>query len=308
MNYKIIFFLLFAFITSNRILEDSASACKTASSKDQCQTIENPLTDSQCCYYTLIEGSESSGGCIDYYENIDGIYNFYSSEKFYAYNKEISGYVKYVFQMQLKRQDISYDCKNGQIAYTIGDYEYTEAEQKIIKDEKFCYNKYVAKSSDPEFDIGNCEDSLMLDSSKKSGFECGNVLYIIQASGKTISYKLCEYFNINYYDEMVKLSIKSEFKDTLKKKAQSITSQNGYRNYTSFVVEYYNQKGEKMKYDSKEDQFTIIIPTTIENEVPMKRKGKKFRDWKTVTMMKKFKGLKRYRIIKRLEELKGLKN
>jgi len=63
-----------------------------------------------------------------------------------------------------------------------------------------------------------------------------------------------------------------------------------------------------MKYDSKADQFTIIIPTTIENEVPMKRKGKKFRDWKTVTMMKKFKGLKRYRIIKRLEELKGLKN
>ena len=308
MNYKIIFFLLFAFITSNRILEDSASACKTASSKDQCQTIENPLTDSQCCYYTSKEGDQKTIGCIDYYENIDGINNFFSSEKFYAYSKETFGYLKYAFQTPLTRQDFSYDCTNGQIAYTIGDYEYTEAEQKIIKDEKFCYNKYVAKSSDPEFDIGNCEDSLMLDSSKKSGFECGNVLYIIQASGKTISYKLCEYFNINYYDEMVKLSIKSEFKDTLKKKAQSITSQNGYRNYTSFVVEYYNQKGEKMKYDSKEDQFTIIIPTTIENEVPMKRKGKKFRDWKTVTMMKKFKGLKRYRIIKRLEELKGLKN
>ena len=65
-----------------------------------------------------------------------------------------------------------------------------------------------------------------------------------------------------------------------------------------------------MKYDSKTDQFTITISTPIKNKVPIKRKRKKYRGWgwKTVIMMKKFKGLKRYRIIKRLEELKGLKN
>lgn len=267
MDYKFIFCLLFALITSKReflslldkenVGDDPASSCQAAESKDQCLNIENPLIDYQCCYRSLKVDDKSSIGCIDFYKNIDGIQNYYKSEKYQAYNKEIYGYNIYVVGNQTPKQDINIDCKNGQIAYTIGDYEFTEADQNIIKNEKFCYNKYYSKIIKPDFDEGNCEEGLILDSNKNSGFECGTVLYTIQTTDKTLSFKLCELFNLYYYTEMIELPLKSEFKTNLKHMAKTFTNNQGYESYKSFVVEYSNQKGQKIKYDSTTDEFII---------------------------------------------------
>jgi len=238
-----------------------------------------------------------------YAKNIDGLNNFFSSEIYQAYNKELC--ISEILQdSNCNLEKHNYDCQNGQIAYTMGGYEFTDADKQIMSEPtKLCLFKTFGEQD-------NCEDGLILDSSKKSGFECGYTLYTIQASEKTISYITCNIFNINYYAELVKLSIKSEFKKSLSETADKIAMRKNYGKVISFVVEYYNLKGQKMKYDSKTDQFTITISTPIKNKVPIKRKRKKYRGWgwKTVILMKKFKGLKRYRIIKRLEELKGLKN
>ena len=80
MDYKFIFCLLFALITSKReflslldkenVDDDPASSCQAAESKDQCLNVENPLTDYQCCYRSLKVDDKSSNGCIDFYKNI----------------------------------------------------------------------------------------------------------------------------------------------------------------------------------------------------------------------------------------------
>lgn len=56
---------------------------------------------------------------------------------------------------------------------------------------------------------------------------------------------------------MIELPLKSEFKTNLKHMAKTFTNNQGYESYKSFVVEYSNQKGQKIKYDSTTDEFII---------------------------------------------------
>ena len=258
MKYKIIVCFLFTLITSKReFLSFSTTNCEDAESKDQCLNIDNPQADYQCCYRTSKVNDETDYECSDFIKNIDGVQDFYSSEKFNAYNRELIGYQEYMLKLKIPKQEINFYCKNGKIDYISGGYEFTEDEQKIIADEKFCINKYMRKMADPTFNDGKCEEGLVLDSSKNLGFECGNVLFTIQ-SDKTISATFCDLFNIYFYSSMLELPTKADFTNTLKKNVNSIVLSNGYKNYKSFTAEYFNERGQKIKYDSKKDEYEII--------------------------------------------------
>ena len=258
MNYKIIFCLLFALITSKReFLSFSTTNCKDAESKDQCLNIDNPQTDYQCCYQTIKENDKTNNDCRDYYKDLFGLQDFYSSEKYRAYKKERSGYEKYVLEEETSKQEVIISCKNGNIGYTVNDFEFTEDEQKIIKDKNFCINKLMRKLIAPGYDIGKCEESLLLESTKNVGFECGTLLFTVE-SEKTLKSTLCNLFNLDFFGSMIVLPLKSELTKNFKEMAEYIVGTNGYVNYTSFNVEYFNQRGQKVKYDSKKDEYEII--------------------------------------------------
>ena len=125
--------------------------------------------------------------------------------------------------------------------------EYSEDEQKIFKNEKHCFKKKELKEEDIKYDVGNCEEGLIADSSKNFGLECGYFVYNIKIDSKnSIYYKTCNLFNYEMFYNISKLY--PQFSD---KYVMSIIDKiKGYDTYDSYTAEVYNKKGKKIKYDS----------------------------------------------------------
>ena len=275
MKFKIIFCLLFVLINSKKefnpffektvnILSKSYSSdslgetdyCGEASTKDQCLAITNPKQNFQCCYMITKTDETSAETCQEFTENIESIKKIINTSSYKAVLKETFGYLKFVYGMQIPRTEINANCKNGQFSISTGNDVYSQNDQTILKDNNHCFNKFYLKLANKDYDIGKCEEGLLLDSSKSVGLECG--YFLINAkinSEKSISYKTCFFFNLDYLFGIT--TIEPETFDNL---VQPIVLSLGYSSFESYTVEFYDVKGKKVTYDSTTKKTIIDDP------------------------------------------------
>ena len=266
-----IIFLLFALINSKleftphlgnlKVLLDNSYVSEsldetiycTAETKDQCLAESIPDTTYQCCYDEIVLSEGTMGQCTKFFKDLKDIKNLYESKPFKANLKEILGYQTYAKNGgQIARDEENIICSNGQIS-SAEDGEFNENEQKKLKNENHCLKKRELKFTDFSYDVGKCEEGLLTDNAKKSGLECGYMLYQIKInSEKTISFKACTPFNFEFYSKFAKLD-----QDNFVETAKMISTNYEYENYESFTVEFYNTKGQKVKYDSKTNKIII---------------------------------------------------
>ena len=235
----------------NSYSSDSLKAneyCKSET-KDECLAETIPNEYAQCCYINAIAPDGNYDYCSFYLKDIKGFENILNTKAYKAYLRETNG-------LQYEGENVKYEttmnCNNGKLTIN-NDYEYNEDEKKILTSKKHCLDKYNSKLSNYTYDVGKCEDGLLLDSSKKDGLECGYSLFNIKInSKKTITYKTCILFNFEMNYNLFKLS-----PDGQRNEVERIIKEQKYESFESYTFEQYNTKGKKIKYDSKNDKIII---------------------------------------------------
>lgn len=256
MNYKVIIYLLITFINSKKeynYLEETVS-CSSGENKDQCLGITIPKQNFQCCYeIEKDQKGEQEQSCMENPKDLEGYQNFLNSNEYKEYLKENYGTYMYNHNKKLTKTEVNIYCNNGQATYYFCEDNYTEDEISRLKNKNHCLNKYESKLYDYTYDIGNCKDSLLLDSSKNAGFECGNFNFYIKInSEKTLTFKTCNLFNLNLYSAL------SKFKpDFITYNIDTIALNQGYHSYESFTAKFNDEKGNTIKYDSITGKFNI---------------------------------------------------
>lgn len=270
MKYTIIFCLLLAFINTliefkpkfsvvNSLIRNiydsnmKDSVCD-ADNKDKCKDLPNPEEDKICCYYeNKVNDKIDEKGCRSYSKYIDII----GTKEYQAFIREYFAYIIYVIEEHPpKKQEQTLTCNNGVYSFEFGD-DYSEKDIKDIKDENHCLNILYKKIDNYEFEVGECKDHLVLDSSKKAEVECGYFEYNIKLKSKgNVLYKTCNLFNLKYIQNFSKIDKyfkERDVKDIIKLMGISKDF------YESFTVEAYNSKGHKIKYDSVTDKMIVEV-------------------------------------------------
>ena len=167
--------------------------------------------------------------------------------------KESQGYYTYKKGSKDEKVKINFNCNNGELTINYGYDTYTEDEQNILKDENHCLNKHSLKQMDYDYDVGKCEEGLLLESSKSAGLECGYFLYNIKInSEKSLIYKTCDLFNIDMFSNTIKMEPKY-----FDEQVELIIRIQGETSFESYKAELYDIKGNKIKYDSITGKITI---------------------------------------------------
>ena len=193
MNYKIIFFLLFVLINSKKVLHplfgktmtmnllsksissdslEEANYCDEAGTKNQCLSIINPQRDYQCCYVKSKNDFGNFEYCSEYPKDMETFQKITKSSQYKAILKEVYGYASTGTSIEQKSKT-NVNCNNGELTINFGYDTYTENEQNIFKNENYCLNKNSLKRNNYNYDVGKCEEGLLLESSKSAGLECG---------------------------------------------------------------------------------------------------------------------------------------
>lgn len=278
MKYTIVLCLLLVFINSktefnkrfsltkglinnkyNSGLEETT--CK-ANNKDSCKKLPAPEDDEICCYVeNKLDGKTITEGCTDFPKEAEKYGDVYDMKEFKAMNKETIAYELYNSEDPYdeipkdKKIESKVTCKNG--GYSVAfENKFSEKEISILKNKNHCLTIHQNKEDDIDYDVGKCEDYLLLDSTKSAGVDCG--YFEVKITTKTkgvIDVKSCYLFNLKFIKKMADIDLdqvfdENDIKNILYKKEI-------YDGYESFVAEAYNGKGKKITYDSKTKNITV---------------------------------------------------
>ena len=154
-----------------------------------------------------------------------------------------------------KKVESKVTCKNGGYSMTF-ENNYSDKEKTILKDKNLCLNIETQKEDDINFDVKECKDYQVLDSSKSDGIECGYfVVNINLKSGKKAEYKTCSLFNLKLIKKIADLDMNQIIS---KQKVEEIIEEMGIEDeLDSFNAEAYNGKGKKIIYDSKSKEIIV---------------------------------------------------
>ena len=270
MKVRIIFCLLFILINSKKEFKPKISLVNSlirndydsnlqesicdAGTKEKCIEAVNPRVNEICCYIIFKENDKTYEQCETRLKDLDLPNEITHTKEYKAYLREQFGYVIYVIGQDFPEKiEENITCKNGEYNM-VYENNYSEKEIKDLKDENHCLNIKYKKESDYKFDVGECKDYIILDSSRKDRLECGYFVYnITLKSKKTISYKTCNIFNLNMSSNIIKFSRINKGLEI----ENAVDSMKIDEEVESFTIEAYNSKGHKVKYDSKTDN-TIV--------------------------------------------------
>ena len=274
MKYIILFCLLFSLtncvkefkpkfsnekslIMNNYDSNTQESIC-VAETKNECKALPNPDKDNICCYFERKINDEMDNEYCSYFPyDVDKLGYMFKLKEYKAIQREEIGHDMVVDgENYPQKAEETVTCKKGVYSRVI-EANFNEKEKNILKDKNHCVNIYYKKYSNYNFDVGECKDHIVLDSSKEAGVECGSLVYNITLESKrTISYKTCILFSLNLFSYMNKINNLSIFSENIVHKIiNSMGIEND--NYVSFTVETYNSKGQKIKYDSKTNKVII---------------------------------------------------
>lgn len=272
MKYTIVICLLFTIIKSkenfpNKFIPTTligkatvgsgiTNACEGYKIKDQCLAVKNPFEKLQCCFIQTTLSGPQNEDCAEYPVDLKEYEKITKTEKFMAFSNETAAFYFLEWGIPLSVINMNINCNNGQVNFDLLDKEYTDSEIETLKSETHCLRKKASKEKDHSFEVGKCEEGLVVDSSKKAGLECGYLVYNIKINkDKTLSYKTCDLFNYDLLSSA--FNINSHFGDD--NVEAIINNSDEYDSYQSFTVEVYNKKGQKIKYDSETGKFSYDI-------------------------------------------------
>ena len=155
--------------SSNSDSLEETNNCAKAENKDQCFAIINPQKDYQCCYITTKTDFKNGETCSEFPKEIETFQKLVKSNQYNAMQKETYGYFTYKKGSKDEKVKINLNCNNGELTINYGYDTYTEDEQDILKDGNHCLNKQSLKQMDYDYDVGKCEESILLESSKSAG-------------------------------------------------------------------------------------------------------------------------------------------
>jgi len=245
MQKVIIFCLLLVLITSKT--EFGEVQCRDAKTKEECPATKITSKDEVCCYEESKHNGEISGECTDFYKNQ---IELFKTKEYESITREEEGYRNCVEGNNLEANTIY--CQNDEIKI---EYKYNDKEISNLKSEDHCLKIKAKKRADASFDVGKCEQKLILESSKKNGIECGTLeANIVLSSTKEIfKWKTCDLFNLKLYKGWLSYQPKLFYEMMYK-----IIEQNDLKGKVeSCTIELYNSKGDKITYDSKTDETNI---------------------------------------------------
>ena len=163
---------------------------------------------------------------------------------FKAMTREQTGYQIYVENMQYpyEKSETTMTCKNGEFSLVV-ENNFTNNEKNILKNNNHCLNIHYQKENNTDFDVGECKDYLLLDSSKNDGIDCGSYVYNINLQSKNnVYYKTCNLFNLKFISKIA--NIDQLFDEN---SAEEIIHKMGIYDdkIESFTAEAYNANGKK---------------------------------------------------------------
>ena len=154
-----------------------------------------------CCYLEVkVDGENMGGICQSVSKNMEDLKEVYKMKEFKYYYREVMGFQIYNEGDYFPggKTETKYTCKNFDIIIAF-ENKYTDKEKNTLKSEKHCLYINKQKEEDSDFDVGECKDYLVLDSSKSNGIECGYFVYnITLESKKNFISKNCNLFNLKF--------------------------------------------------------------------------------------------------------------
>ena len=196
MQKVIIFCLLLVLITSKT--EFGEVQCRDAKTKEECPATKITSKDEVCCYEESKYNGEISGECTDFYKNQ---IELFKTKEYESITREEEGYRNCVEGNNLEANTIY--CQNDEIKI---EYKYNDKEISNLKSEDHCLKIKAKKRADASFDVGKCEQKLILESSKNNGIECGTTsANIVFSSGVEFNWKTCDYFNLKLVELLLRV-------------------------------------------------------------------------------------------------------
>lgn len=272
MNYSILFCLLIALVNSkfeSFTSEDYLEFCPQNSTEKVCKASSFPPfidTALQCCYYSVeVEKVIKTSICQIFPTEVNEIKNIVESPTMLPLLRELYGFSYYnkdsSEEMDIPNATVNVSCKNGDISYSTEKFEYTDNEIKTLKSENHCLRKFINKAEDFEYDVGECSEGELLEETKSSDIECGTILFKVTLSNNLqISYKTCFLFNFELYSNVAKLTknqlIKTFVISYIDQLIKERAKEQGFT-ISQYTAEFYDSKGNKIKYDSETKTFTI---------------------------------------------------
>ena len=225
--------------------------------KDKCKNLPSSKENEVCCY-TITKKNDTiiSEGCTSYPESSVKLAPLYKMKAFKAKTREQVGYLEYVENIEFPsgKSETKMTCKNGEFSSVI-ENNFTDEEKNILKNNNHCLNINNKKNRHTDFDVGECKDYLLLDSSKSDGIDCGSYVYNINLQSKNnVYYKTCNLFNLKLISKIS--NIQQLFDEN---SAEEIIHKMGIYGdkIESFTAEAYNSNGQKIKYDSRTNKIII---------------------------------------------------
>ena len=237
-----------SFIKNNNDLNAGIKNVCEIYTEDECIAITNPKQNLQCCFTeTSAFNRILSTKCEQFPKDINNFKNIIKTDQYKESIREPFGYTiynKYNIPFEIEE---NITCNNGEISMIIDAKDYSENEQKILKDENHCLKKRELKETDINYDVGKCEEGIIVESSRNAGLECGYFIYNIKIDSKnSIYYKTCNLFNFDLLYNISKLYPQYSDKNVW----NIINRIKKYDTFESYTSEIYNKKGLKIKYDS----------------------------------------------------------
>lgn len=272
MQYSILFCLVFTLIHSkleiNRYKsflnvaknmlssedDDDTETCTNAENQKTCvnQKIDDPM---ECCY---LSGTFTQKGkdpqqekvCQALPNRIGDIKDIITLAQTKELFKEVYGYVLVNGDEEDMPDDFSsniqINCKKVEIK-TDFSFSLTDDDRRILSSDTHCfypiYNSMEGGDGDdfPYIDDSvKCENYLLRSDSKKAGIECGYLKAEVTYEKQTQTAKTCFPFNKELLTKVTKSKLFKEY----------INMMNMGMDDIKFNIEFYNAKGDKVKFDS----------------------------------------------------------
>lgn len=232
--------------------EDNEEIChNSGTDKNQCKATK--LTDGnfQCCYIKSTNSQGTEEECNVFPYPAKDVANMVKFQEFSPLMKEYIGFSVYgpygggnekeMLEEIRMKSDVS--CKDTEMSVQLGYDEYSEEDKKILKSEDYCMQYYINSLLNGGQSKPDCKNGKVLESSKNSNIECGNLEIKMKIQGETQKVKTCFFYSYNFYSNITPELFKNYFQ-------AMILQQPGFDSYT---MTFSDSNGENRISFSSED-------------------------------------------------------
>ena len=267
---KVFFYLLTLFGISNSILLLPNSTyqdfflCRQEKEVSKCKEIKLGSKDRQCCAVkNIIDSGNLEEDCSTMVNPISEAQQYMKSEKAKAIYDEIALYS--IFSEddspETFKQDITYNCNDGELNVKTDSKDLTEEDIKLIKSDEHCLKFGYERDSEIEVNEDKCFSLKLIKKSTNLGITCGYYeLNLTLNNGTTRAYNYCWLFDKDIYRSKKLTWVDKTNFDTMVITESMKDIDNVVANYTAHFT---GDKNRTMIYYSSNDSVIYEGPDDI---------------------------------------------